>query len=133
MGILKGFIILAEKKSELTDKLTSLVKEINVKKSEYYSVIDNGIYPNEWFKPNSHFSRNGKDKLKIFIEVSCRNRIYIYENKKSDYDYETFFELNKVINEYGANDLFLFPFMVNGGLKKTKPTRMLKEWKKKLI
>jgi hypothetical protein len=32
MGILKGFIILAEKKSELTDKLTSLVKEINVKK-----------------------------------------------------------------------------------------------------
>jgi hypothetical protein len=133
MGILKGFIILSEKRTDLTDKITYFLNEIKVQKKEYYSVIDNGIYPNEWFKPSSHFSRNGKDKLKIFLEVSCRNRIYTFENKKSDYDYETFFELNKVINEYGANDLFLFPFMINSGLKKTKPTRMLKEWKGKLI
>lgn len=130
MSIATGFIILAEDRNKLTDELISFLESKNDKS---FILKKEGVFPKDFFKKNSHFIKNEKDKLKIFIEVSSRGTIFHYMNKKSAFDLKTFDELNEIINKNGNNDLYLFPFEVNGGIQKKKPRTMLNSWKGKLI
>jgi hypothetical protein len=132
MGITKGFAILAKEKNELTDKLVTCLKNKEKEITDYYHIQEDGVYPNEWFVKNSHFSKKCKSELKLFIEVSFKNRIFTYNGKKTEYDISTFDEFVKVIGDEGG-ELYLFPFLVNSGIKKTKPKDMLSKWKGKLI
>lgn len=130
MGIIKGFDILAEERSELTDKLVSYISSLP---NESYFVRKEGQYPKDIYVKNSHFTRKGKDKLKVFLEISNRGRYFIVDGKETSYDIKVFDELNKIINEAGDTKLYLFPFEVNGGIKKRKPKRLLDNWNGKLI
>jgi len=133
MGIMKGFAILAEEKTKVVSELISFLEKREKELDEIYDIVPEGKNPNEWFVKNSNFRNKGKGDLKLFIEVSFRNRMFKYEGKWTPYDYMTFNELNKIIDKHGANNLYLFPFQVNSGIRKTKPDRMLKAWKGKLI
>jgi len=132
MGITSGFAILAKEKNELTDKLTSYLKNREKEVSDYYYINEDGVHPNDWFIKNSHFSRKDKSKLKLFVEISFKNRIFKYNNRETKYDMETFNEIIKVMGEEGEG-LYLFPFLVNSGIKKTRPKCMLNKWKGELI
>lgn len=135
MGIVTGFVILAESENETTNKIYDLLKKRN--KKDLF-VFKKGVYPKDWFVKNSHFSRNGKDKLKIFVEVSARNTFFHIKDEKGKvklfpYDLETFDQINKIVKDSGETNLYLFPFQVNGGIKKRKPKKLVENWSGKLI
>lgn len=138
MSTTYGFTILAEKTNETIEEIVSLVSITN------YIVKKEGIYPIDFYmKPDvfkmygliiNYFKLNGKNKLKIFIEVSASGSRFMYHEKCYEYDIELYYKILDIVNKGNNKEkIWIFPFWVNSGIRKTKPSFIIESWSGKFI